>query len=66
MSKYNPYSSSENEWVVHLAYLIDELENDGAEASNVCLSHLQKSADEVLEYGKKLIEERKLKEEEDS
>ena len=57
---------SENEHVIHLVYLIDELENDGAEASNVCMSHFESTAYKVIEYGRKLIEEQKLKEEENA
>ena len=54
--EYNPWSSSQNGDVIHLAYLIDELEKDGAEASNICMSHFENTADKVIEYARKLNE----------
>ena len=49
---------SENEHVIHLAYLIDELENDGPEVSNICMSHFESTANKVIEYARELIEEK--------
>ena len=54
--EYNPWSSSQNGDVIHLAYLIDELENDGLDVSSSGMSHFEHTADKVIEYARKLSE----------
>ena len=54
--EYNPWSSSQNGDVIHLAYLVDELENEGPEVSNICMSHFEHTANKVVEYVRKLSE----------